>query len=68
MLTMLNRPMQDLPFEYTPGLVHFAYVPGVRGDLQRFWDVITPEFGWRTNNGTEVRCKLLLVVIGCGWK
>ena len=68
MLTMLNRPMQDLPFEYTPGLVHFAYAPGVRGDLQRFWDVITPEFGWRTNNGTEVRCKLLLVVIGCGWK
>ena len=68
MLTMLNRPMQDLPFEYTPGLVYFAYAPGVRGDLQRFWDVITPEFGWRTNNGTEVRCKLLLVVIGCGWK
>jgi hypothetical protein len=68
MLTMLNRPMQDLPFEYTPGLVHFAYAPGVRGDLQRFWDVITPEFGWRTNNGTEVRCVLLLVVIGCGWK
>ena len=68
MLTLLDRPMQDLPFEYTPGLVHFAYAPGVRGDLQRFWDVITPEFGWRTNNGTEVRCVWLLVVAGCGWK
>jgi len=68
LLTMLDRPMQDLPFEYTPGLVHFAYAPGVRGDLQRFWDVITPEFGWRTNSGTEVRCILLLVIVGCGWK
>jgi hypothetical protein len=68
MLSMLDRPMQDLPFEYTPGLVHFAYAPGVRGDLQRFFDVITPEFGWRTDNGTEFRCVLMLVVIGCGWK
>lgn len=68
MLTMLSRPMQGLPFDYTPGLVHFAYDPGVRGDLQRFWDVITPEFGWRTNNGTEFRCVWVLVVVGCGWK
>ena len=68
MLTMLYTPMQDLPFEYTPGLIHFAYAPGVRGDLQRFWDVITPEFGWRTNSGTEVRCVWVLVVVGCGWK
>jgi hypothetical protein len=68
MLAMLDKPMQDLPFAYTPGLVHFAYAPGVRGDLQRFWDVITPEFGWRTDNGTEFRCILLLVVVGCGWK
>lgn len=68
MLTMLYAPMQDLPFEYTPGLVHFAYAPGVKGDLQRFWDIITPEFGWRTNNGTEFRCVWLLVVVGCGWK
>lgn len=68
MLTILDKPMQDLPFDYTPGLVRFAYDPGVMGDLQRFWDVITPEFGWRTNNGTEVRCIVLLVVLGCGWK
>jgi hypothetical protein len=68
LLDMLDKPMQDLPFAYTPGLVHFAYDPGVRGDMQRFLDAITPEFGWRTDNGTEFRCILLLVVVGCGWK
>jgi len=68
MLAMLNKPMQDLPFAYTPGMVYFAYDPGIKGDLQRFWDVITPEFGWRTNNGTEFRCILILVIVGCGWK
>jgi len=68
MISMLDQPMPDLPFAYTPGLVRFAYDPGVRGDLQRFWDVITPEFGWRTDNGTEVRCIWVLVIVGCGWK
>jgi hypothetical protein len=68
MLSMLDKPMQDLPFEYTEGLIHFAYDPGVKGDLQRFWDVITPEFGWFTRHGTEVRCKLILVIAGCAWK
>jgi hypothetical protein len=68
MITMLDQPMQELPFAYTPGLIHFAYDPGVKGDLQRFWDVITPEFGWRTQYGTEVRCIWMLVIVGCGWK
>lgn len=68
MLTMLDQPLPDLPFAYTPDLVHFAYEPGVKGDLQRFWDSITPEFGWRTRYGTEVRCKLILVIAGCAWK
>ena len=68
MLTMLDQPLPDMPFAYTPGLVYFAYEPGVKGDLQRFWDVITPEFGWRTRYGTEVRCILVLVLVGCGWK
>jgi hypothetical protein len=68
MMTLLDRPLPDLPFAYTPGVVKFAYDPGIRGDLQRFWDVITPEFGWRTDNGTEVRCIWVLVVVGCGWK
>lgn len=68
MITMLDQPMQELPFAYTPGLVHFAYDPGVKGDLQRFWDVITPEFGWRTKYGTEVRCIWAIVIVGCGWK
>lgn len=68
MITMLDKPMPEAPFAYTPDLVYFAYDPGVKGDLQRFWDVITPEFGWRTTYGTEFRCKLVLVIIGCGWK
>lgn len=68
LVSMLDRPMQELPFKYTPGLVHFAYAPGVKGDLQRFWDVITPEFGWTTRYGTEVKCIWVLIVGGCGWK
>ncbi len=68
MITMLDQPMQELPFAYTPGLIYFAYDPGVKGDLQRFWDVITPEFGWRTKYGTEVRCIWVLVIVACGWK
>lgn len=68
MITMLDRPMPDLPFAYTPDLVHFAYDPGVKGDLQRFWDVITPEWGFRTKYGTEVRCIWILVFAGCAWK
>jgi hypothetical protein len=65
---MLDKPLPDLPFSYTPGLVYFAYDPGLRGDLQRFWDVITPEFGWRTKYGTEVKCALILIIPGCVWK
>lgn len=68
MIAMLDQPMPEVPFAYTPDLVYFAYDPGVKGDLQRFWDVITPEFGWRTRYGTEVKCILVLVIIGCGWK
>jgi hypothetical protein len=68
MIAMLDQPMPDVPFAYTPGLINFAYDPGVKGDLQRFWDVITPEFGWRTKYGTEVKCIMVLVIIGCGWK
>jgi hypothetical protein len=68
MISMLNQPMPDLPFAYTPGLINFAYDPGVKGDLQRFWDVITPEFGWRTDNGTEFKCIWVLIIAGCGWK
>lgn len=68
LVAMLDQPMQELPFDYTPGLVHFAYDPGIKGDLQRFWDVITPEFGWTTDNGTEVRCAWVLIVAACGWK
>ena len=68
MISMLDQPMSEVPFAYTSGLVKFAYAPGVKGDLQRFWDVITPEFGWRTKNGTEFRCVWVLIIGGCGWK
>ena len=68
LLAMLDQPLPEVPFAYTPDLVHFAYDPGVKGDFQRFWDVITPEFGWRTRYGTEVKCIMILVIIGCGWK
>lgn len=68
MISMLDQPMPEVPFAYTPGLVRFAYDPGVKGNLQRFWDVITPEFGWRTKNGTKVECVWLLVIAACGWQ
>ena len=68
LIEMLDRPLPEVPFAYTPGLVYFAYEPGLKGDLQRFWDVITPEFGWRTKYGTEVRCGLILIIVGCVWK
>lgn len=68
MISMLDKPLPDSPFAYQEGLVYFAYDPGVKGDLQRFWDVITPEFGWRTRYGTEVKCIWVLVIAACGWK
>lgn len=68
LIEMLDQPLPDLPFEYKPGLVYFAYDPGLKGDLQRFWDVITPEFGWRTKYGTQVKCALILIIPGCVWK
>lgn len=68
MVSMLDQPLPNIPFEYSPGLIHFAYDPGLKGELQRFWDVITPEFGWTTKHGTEVKCIWVLVIGGCGWK
>ena len=68
LVKILDQPMQELPFDYTPGLVYFAYDPGIKGDLQRFWDVITPEFGWTSKYGTEVKCIWVLVIAACGWK
>lgn len=68
LIAMLDQPMPEVPFAYTPGLIRFAYDPGFKGELQRFWDVITPEFGWITDNGTEFKCVWVLVIGGCGWK
>jgi len=68
LIEMLNQPLPDLPFDYTAGLIYFAYDPGLKGELQRFWDVITPEFSWRTRYGTEVKCALIVIIPGCVWK
>ena len=68
MTSMLDQPLPNIPFAYEEGLIYFAYDPGVKGDIQRFWDVITPEFGWRTKYGTEVKCVWVLVIAACGWK
>lgn len=67
MYEMLDKPLPELPFAFEPGLIQFSYEPGFRGEMQRFWDVITPEFGFKTKNGTKVECVLLLVIVGCGW-
>ena len=68
LVEIMDQPMEDLPFACQPGLVRFSYDPGVKGDLQRFWDRITPEFGGFTKSGTEVRCRWVLIVVGCGWR
>lgn len=52
---------------HTPGLIRFAYATGMKGDLHRFWDAITPEFGGITKYGTEIKCKWVLVIVGCAW-
>ncbi|MEJ8567289.1 hypothetical protein [Elongatibacter sediminis] len=67
MYELLDRRLPHLPFDYEPGLVTFSYEPGWRGEIQRAWDFLTPEFGWITKNGTHVECRFVLVVAGCGW-
>lgn len=66
MITMLDQPLPALPFA-DPDLVDFAYAPGVMGSMHRGFDKITPEFGWTSKTGFKVRCKLILIVVGCGW-
>ena len=67
MISMLNTPLPDLPFDFTQGLIKFSYEPGVMGEMQRFFDVITPEFGWTTRYGTKVDCVWVLIIVACGW-
>jgi len=66
LITLLSPPLPDLPFA-DPGLDVFMYSSGWQGELHRGFDNITPEFGWRTRTGLVVRCRWVLVVVGCGW-
>ncbi len=66
MLTSLARPLPELPFE--PGEMGLNFYPaGIRGDIARGFDKITPEFGFVTSFGLEIKCKYVLVIVSCGW-
>lgn len=66
MTTMLTPPLPDLPFA-DPEMNVFMYSPDWQGDLHRGFDTITPEFGWTSKTGFKVRCRLIIIVLGCGW-
>lgn len=66
MITMLTPRLPDVPFA-DPGLDLFMYSPDWQGSLHRGFDKITPEFGYTTNTGFMVRCRWLIIVVGCGW-
>ena len=66
LLTMLDTPLPDLPFE-DPGLDVFMYRPDALGTLHRGFDTLTPEFGFTTKTGFTVRCRFILIAAGCGW-
>jgi hypothetical protein len=65
MLALQDR-MPDLPFG-SSGLKLAFYSNGFRGDLERFGDAITQEFGFKTRYGTQVKCVLMVVLLVCGW-
>ena len=68
MYEVMMPPLPDLPFAHQPGFVEFSYTaPGFLGELQYFFDVITPEFEFKTKHGTRVKCALILVIAGCAW-
>ncbi len=66
MLTMLDKPMPELPFPDSPLELDF-YPQGIRGDMARLGDALTQEFGFVTKYGTKVQCVYVLVVVSCGW-
>ena len=68
MYEVMMPPLPELPFAHEPGFVQFSYTaPGFLGELQYFFDVITPEFEFKTKHGTRVKCALILVIAGCVW-
>ncbi len=67
LLAELAPQLPELPFADTEMDVEF-YPMGVRGDVHRMVDAVTPEFGFKTKSGIEVRCRFLLVMLSCGWR
>lgn len=67
MLAELDRRLPELPF--APGEMGLPfYSAGVRGDIARTFDRITPEFGFVTSFGLEVKCRYVLILVSCGWR
>lgn len=67
LLTTLDRPLPQLPFESGEMGLNF-YSAGFRGTLERGLDKISPEFGFVTSFGLEVKCVYVLVIVSCGWR
>lgn len=65
MLALQHR-LPQLPFGST-GLDLAFYSNGTRGDLERFGDAITQEFGFQTRFGTRVKCVVMVVLLVCSW-
>jgi hypothetical protein len=65
LLALQNR-LPELPFGAS-GLDVAFYSSGFRGDLERFGDAITQEFGFKTRYGTKVQCVMMVVLLVCGW-
>jgi len=64
---VLNLSPEQLPFANGPRFEVASYTPGVVGDVQRFFDIVTLEKEWVTKNGTRVKCGWVLIFAGCGW-
>lgn len=62
-----HRPPPLLPFAERPLELNF-YPPGMHGQLVRTMDRLTPEFGFTTSFGLEIRCVYVLVAVSCGWR
>lgn len=62
----LQDHLPELPFG-SSGMELAFYSSGFRGDLERFGDAITQEFGFKTRYGTRVKCVAMVVLVVCGW-
>ncbi len=63
---MLETPLPELPFT-DPELIDFMYAGDITGEAHRLFDKATPVFGWTSKTGFKIRCRFVLIAIGCGW-